>query len=711
VTEAMNLFWQITTIEFLLNVAVFAGAIIFYGPVRILAGHFGRGHEFLKTLSTGVLFGMATSATFFLPLHLDGGAAVGCGTILLVLAGPVEGFLAILGGLVFTVTIMLLPWVDKDQISHDALLSLLVAAAVSALCKCALKYWPRHRNMPLQYIHLPIVGMLSAGGSLALLGRSEGSEAVASSYIAALISNILAAFVLGTLLLHEKRRSKAELDLRESEAHLAGQAKELAVARDAAESANRAKSVFLANMSHELRTPLNAILGYAQMLLRERNLSKMQIGACNTIQQSGEHLLTLIVDILDLSKIESGKLDLHLGAVDLRAFLDGIANMVRIRAENKALDFGFDLPPDIPAFVEIDQKRLRQVLLNLLSNAVKFTYNGRVDMLVTVLSRSSNEARLRFAVRDTGIGIREYQVEKAFQPFEQVGDAEHNAGGTGLGLSISRQLVRLMGGEIEVESVWRQGSCFSFDMSVHTIGTGDAASQMSGPVTGYKGPRKRILVVDDVEANRSVLSETLDGLGFQIGQASNGLEALADAKAFLPDLIMMDIRMSVMGGLEAIRRMQELPDLSIVPVIAVSAGVTQEEQIDCIAAGARAFLSKPIEVSPMLQEIGRLLSLTWIEEAPAHAAPAASDGIRKLDRFEIPEPAQMEILCELARAGNMRAIREKAEELASLNEGHRLFADRITKLAIGYESKALLRLMEKYAAEQQTEHMEQETNS
>jgi signal transduction histidine kinase len=509
----MNLFWQITMIEFLLNVAVFAGAIIFYGPVRILARHLARGREFPMALASGVFFGMATSAVLLLPLHVEGGAAVGCSTILLALAGSLDGFLAILGCLVFTVTVELLPWVDKGQSSHDALLLLFAAAAVSALCKCALKYWPGRRNSPLQYIHLPIFGVLAACGSLAILGLSEGAEAVASSYIPALVSNTLAAFILGTLLLHEKRRSKAELDLRESEAHLAGQAKELALARDAAESANRAKSVFLANMSHELRTPLNAILGYAQMLLRERTLTKSQISACNTIQQSGEHLLMLIVDILDLAKIEAGKLEPQLVPVDLLVFLDGIANIIRIRAENKALEFGCGFAPNLPSYVEVDQIRLRQVLLNLISNAVKFTDKGRVDLMVGIVSQSSEEVRLRFQVRDTGTGIPQDKLENIFLPFEQVGDAQHSVGGTGLGLSITRQLVRMMGGEIHVESVLGQGSCFSFDMSARMLAAGQPESQMGGQVVGYEGPRKRVLVVDDIEANRSVLSDTLNSLG------------------------------------------------------------------------------------------------------------------------------------------------------------------------------------------------------
>jgi signal transduction histidine kinase len=345
----MNLFWQITMVEFLLNVAIFAGAIIFYGPMRIVAARLARGRGFPERLASGVLFDMATAATLFLPVHLEGGAAVSCSTILLALAAPLDGSLAILGGLLFPVALELLPWVAKSESSHGALLSLLVAAAVSILCDGTLKYNPYRRNRSLQYVDLPVIGVLSALGSVALLGVSEGRQAALASFLPALLSNTLAAWILGTLLLHEKRRSETERELRESEAHLASHAKELALARDTAESASRAKSMFLANMSHELRTPLNAILGYAQLLLRERNLTASQVAACNTIQQSGEHLLMLIVDILDLAKIEAGKLELQLGAVDLRAFLQGIADIIRIRAENKALGFACTLASDLPA--------------------------------------------------------------------------------------------------------------------------------------------------------------------------------------------------------------------------------------------------------------------------------------------------------------------------------------------------------------------------
>jgi len=469
-----------------------------------------------------------------------------------------------------------------------------------------------------------------------------------------------------------------------------------------ADGANRAKSMFLANMSHELRTPLNAILGYAQLLKRNPNMTQGQADAYNTIQQSGEHLLMLITDILDLSKIEAGKIELHTSPVDMVAFLNGIANIIRIRAEEKHLDFEFDIASDLPRFVQADPKSLRQVLLNLLSNAVKFTDVGVVQLKVQALPRSRDPMRLRFAVRDSGTGIAADQLEKIFRPFEQVGDERHRMGGTGLGLSISRQLVRLMGSDIEVESIPGQGSCFSFEMPTLLVDSAQIVSQISGPVTGYSGPRKKVMVVDDTEAHRSVLTETLRSLGFEVCQAVNGLEALTLAQLAPPDLILMDIRMPVMDGLEAIRRMQQLPDLCMVPVIAVSAGVTGKEQAECMTAGAKAFLTKPIEDTSMLQELGKLLNLDLTQETVQPTAPTSD----RYERFVIPHPEQMELLHKLAKAGNMRAVKEKAVELATLDEQFRPFADRIVQLAQAYQSKALLRLVEKYAPQKQAKQVE-----
>jgi signal transduction histidine kinase/DNA-binding NarL/FixJ family response regulator len=699
----MNLFWQITMIEFLLNVAIFAGAIIFYGPVRLLAGRLSGGREPVESAASGILFGVATAVALILPVHLDGGAVIGCSTVLLAIAGPLDGVMAVLGGVVVSVAIEFLPWAQEGPSNYLPAVSLLVSALLGLGFRYALASLPGKRNVQLRYIHLPLLGMVSAIGGLIVLGLFQGMSVAASSILPSMMSNILAALILGTLLLHETGRSLAEHKLRENEAHLVGQAKELAEARDNADAANRAKSMFLANMSHELRTPLNAILGYAQLLKRAPNLTSRQVSASDTIQQSGEHLLMLITDILDLSKIEAGKIELQLSPVDTSAFLQGIANIIRIKTEEKALDFRCDIAQDLPAFVEVDQKRLRQVLLNLLSNAVKFTDRGRVDLRVQVLSQSKEQVHLYFDVEDSGIGIAGEELEKIFRPFEQVGDEQRRSGGTGLGLSISRQLVRLMGSEIQVKSVPNQGSCFSFEMSARVVESERSASQTNGQVAGYSGPRKRVMVVDDTDANRAVLTDTLGSLGFDVSEAVNGLEAVTFAQASPPDLILMDVKMPVMDGLEAMRQMQQMPDLRMVPVIAVSAGVTRDEQDECMAAGAKAFLTKPIENASMLEEIGRLLELTWIRN---NLQPALSPSNHGVEQFAIPESAEMESLRDLAKAGNMRAIREKVEHLAALDPQYRPFANKITQLALGYQSKALLHLVEKHALQKQLEMAE-----
>ena len=694
----MNLFWQITLIELLLNVAVFAGAIIFYGPVNMLAQRFSGGRNSIERMASGVLFGLATAAALMLPIHLEGGAAVGCATILLALAGPLDGYVAILGGVVSSVAIEMLPWLTKDQASQTFIVELLVSAAVSLIFLRALRCFPGHRNAQLQYFHLPLLGMFSAAGGLCVLGFSQGAASVRSSILPAAASNICATVVLGTLLLHEKRRSATEVELREGEAILAAQAKELALARDTADRANRAKSTFLANMSHELRTPLNAILGYTQLLKRSPQTTKWQSDAYNTIHQSGEHLLMLIIDLLDLSKIEAEKLELQLSTVHMPAFLQGIANIIRIKASEKSLEFECEFSPNLPSYIQADQKHLRQVLLNLLSNAIKFTDRGRVTLEVTVLSRSREEVQLRFEVRDTGSGIPQNHLETIFRPFEQLGDEQSRSGGTGLGLSISRKLVRLMGGEIQVESTLDQGSIFSFEVSALVSEYDGSASLLGGQVLGYDGPRKRVLVVDDIDANRFVLADTLGQLGFVIAQAANGLEALKAAQFTPIDLVLMDVRMPVMDGLEAMRQMRQNPELCHIPIIAVSAGVMTNEQEECLAAGAKAFLTKPIDKASMLKQIGSVLDLTWINETPPQPPPAMN---YPGEHFVLPDPEQMKSLRDLAKTGNMRAISEKAESLATSDTRYRPFAEKITELARGYQSRALLHMMEKHVARQQ----------
>jgi signal transduction histidine kinase/ActR/RegA family two-component response regulator len=459
---------------------------------------------------------------------------------------------------------------------------------------------------------------------------------------------------------------------------------------DASVAANQAKSQFLANMSHELRTPLNAILGYAQFLLRDKKLSSQQRNSIATIDRSGEHLLTLINDILDLSKIEAGKLALLPVEINLPSFLRVIADIIRIKAEEKNLLFTHESSPLLPHGVLVDEKRLRQVLLNLLSNAVKFTTHGQVSLYVEMKEAHDQNARLRFEVGDTGAGIREADWETIFQPFEQVGSIRQQIDGTGLGLAITRQLVRLMGGDIQVQSKLSEGSVFWFELSLPVVETVAKPVTIKQEITGYKGSRRKVLVVDDIAANRALIVNFLGSLGFEMFEAENGQEGLARTKAYSPDLVLIDKIMPVMSGLEMIRHLRDIPEFTEVPIIASSASTSDADRMESLMSGASVFFPKPINLNNLLAELGALMQLTWIyEQSDNHEETVVGPLI-------VPPDEEMRGLYELAKEGNMRDIRRRADHIAELDDRYIPFADKLRRMAEEYQSEAILYTVEKY---------------
>jgi len=471
-----------------------------------------------------------------------------------------------------------------------------------------------------------------------------------------------------------------------------GDRRAMELARDSAlaeaERLAQLRSEFMARMSHELRTPLNGIMGYAQILLRENGENERQGAMLRVILQSGEYLLNLINDILDFAKIEAGKLELSLSDIQLPRFLSNLASIITVRAEQKGLAFVCDIAANVPAGIRADDMRLRQVLLNLLSNAVKYSEQGQISLRVIVLEPD----RLRFEVQDEGIGIDAGQLETIFQAFEQAGDWQHRTGGTGLGLPISRELVRLMGSDIHVVSRIGKGSTFWFDLDVSMVEVRGEIIADEHYAIGYQGLRRRVLVVDDVDENRSLLIDILSRLGFETVGAANGRECLDSVKAQLPDLVLLDMVMPEMDGMETARRLRGMPGFGQTPIIAISASAYGADVTEAISAGVNVFLPKPVDIKRLKAQIAVLLKLDWTYASAETKAPQ----LLLNEALVVPPLEQINVLYRLAKEGCMRDIIRQADHLEELDQCYSPFAAKLRDLAQGYQSKAILDLVEHY---------------
>lgn len=423
------------------------------------------------------------------------------------------------------------------------------------------------------------------------------------------------------------------------------QAVQLQQAAWAAEAANLAKSTFLANMSHELRTPLNAILGFSQLMQRSTNLTREQQENIRIINRSGEHLLALINQILDLAKIEGGRITINPTDFQLSSLLNDLEEMFKLQAREQQLQLIIDCSSEIPEYVQTDQMKLRQVLINLLSNAIKFTIQGVIRLRVSAFIDSENQQlpisnyKLHFEIEDTGAGIAADELDKLFQPFVQTKTGTKSQQGTGLGLAISQQFIKLMGGVITVRSEVGRGTTFAFDIPVSAVDA-PATQPVHEPrrviALERNQPRYRILIVDDRSDNRQLLIELLAGFNFELEEASNGMEAIEMWSSFEPHLIFMDMWMPVMDGHEATKRIKATVKGQATAIIAVSAGNAEEAQTVTVSDDCDDFIHKPFGDTEIFATLHKHLGVRYIYDEP--------ESVPESNQIEAPTPETLAAL-------------------------------------------------------------------
>ncbi|MBL8467154.1 ATP-binding protein [Methyloversatilis discipulorum] len=500
-------------------------------------------------------------------------------------------------------------------------------------------------------------------------------------------------------LAQDESNRQNQLLMREIDAH---RKTDLALqkAKDAAESANLAKTRYVTGISHELRTPLNSILGYAQILLRETSSSgsagkgggdDTQKRALGTILRSGEHLLGLIDGLLDLARIEAGKLRLDPAPMPLRELLDDLAKMFEPQAARKGLQFRIETTGRLPDYVRVDAKRLRQVLINLLANAVKFTEQGEVVLRIDYRMEVA-----RFEIADTGPGIAADDHARIFMPFERSASGRVIAEpGTGLGLSITRMLTSLMGGELTLESELGRGSTFRLRLYLPEYLSVPMQTRSMRTVIGYEGPRMRVLLVDDDATQRHMLTGMLAPLGFDVDEAASGREALDCVARVRPDVVLLDINMDGMDGWETARRLREF-DGAPIPVLMVSANVFENRSELLRTAGCAGFVPKPVMESELLDQLREALDLTWHVDEPADAAPPKTEPAADAPLAALDDEERAALL-RLSRLGHVNGIATLLDAISERSDAAREDCRRLRALVDGFDLIRFTQLLQRDA--------------
>ncbi|MGB3639987.1 MAG: ATP-binding protein [Rivularia sp. (in: cyanobacteria)] len=457
-------------------------------------------------------------------------------------------------------------------------------------------------------------------------------------------------------------------------------------AKISADAASYAKSEFMANMSHELRTPLNGILGYTQIIQNSPNLSKKEQRGIEIIHRCGKHLLTLINDILDFTKIEAHQIKLYPSDFHLPSFLQGIVEICRVKTEQKGLNFIYLTPENLPSGINIDKRRLRQVLINLLSNAIKFTEKGCVTLQVEVLEikkeRFSEIVRLLFHIEDTGVGMKPEVIDKIFSPFEQLGTTKNKSEGTGLGLALSQKIIEMMNSTIQVKSELEMGSVFQFEIEcpIADDWTETSSITRTGRILGYMGDKKQILIVDDRWENRSLFINLLSSLGFDLIEAENGQDGLEKAIKYKPDLIIADIKMPIMHGWKMLQEIRKLDELNNTLFFFCSVITSEKDNHKAIQAGANYYLNKPVKSKELYRVLAKQLNITWrysleenIKQMPSKAPPK--------NQIIIPPTSELTMLLEFAKQGKIKGIQEELDRIEQIDKKYQQFVEELDSFA------------------------------